>query len=85
MKEGAEFNAKIALLSIKWASESEKNHHVLLKTARKSVAAGNDMTKGIFYLCSVCGNLHYLQDPPEELCRVCGHDLSFYTEMRIVK
>ncbi len=84
-KHGSEFEAKIALLSIKWASESESNHHALLKEARRKVAAGIDMTEGELYLCSVCGNLHYLQAPPVDLCRVCGHDLSFYTLCRVEK
>jgi rubrerythrin len=82
-KHGTVFSAKIALLSIKWACESESNHHALLKEARKRVAAGRDMTEGHFYLCSVCGNLHYLEEMPKELCCVCGHDLSFYTVIRV--
>ena len=84
-KHGAVFNAKIALLSIKWASESESNHHALLKEARKRVATGHDMIEGDFYLCSVCGNLHYLAEMPKELCSVCGHDLSFYTVIQVEK
>ncbi len=84
-KHGSDFNAKIALLSIKWACESEGNHHALLKEARIIVAVGSDMTGGDFYLCTVCGNLHYLPEAPEELCRVCGHDLSFYTLIRIAQ
>lgn len=82
-KHGAEFKAKIALLSIKWACECEGGHHTLLKMARKRVASGNDLKEGTFYLCSVCGNLHYLAKPPETLCHICGHDLSFYTEIRV--
>ncbi len=80
-KHGGEFTAKIALLSIKWAAESEKNHHSLLKTAAKRMEAGRDMGTGDFYLCSVCGNLHFSIQPPVELCPVCGHDLIFYSKV----
>lgn len=81
---GREFIAKIALLSIKWALESEKNHHFLLEKAAKAVRSKNDLDNGDIYLCSVCGNLHYSADFPTELCPICGHDLSFYTKVELL-
>ena len=83
-KHGGEFVAKIALLSIKWAAESEKNHHALLLAAAKMLEAGVDMDSGDFYLCTVCGNLHFSAEPPEELCPVCGHDLMFYSKVDVL-
>lgn len=83
-KHGDVFIAKIALLSIKWAAESEKNHHALLLAAVKIVEAGGDMDSGDFYLCTVCGNLHFSAAPPEELCPVCGHDLMFYSKVEVL-
>ena len=83
-KHGAEFVAKIALLSIKWATESEKNHHALLLAAVKMMESGRDMDSGNFYLCTVCGNLHFSAQPPEELCSVCGHDLMFYSKVDVL-
>lgn len=82
-RHGSNFEAKIALLSIKWANESEEAHHALLKEALAALRAGKDMQGGDYYLCSVCGNIHYLDAPPVELCRVCGHDISFYTLVRV--
>jgi len=83
-KHGGKFIAKIALLSIKWAAESEKNHHALLLAAAKMVEAGGDMDSGEYYLCTVCGNLHFSAAPPEELCPVCGHDLMFYSKVDVL-
>ncbi len=74
---GDQFEAKIALLSIQWACETEETHYKLLKQALASVSSDGDMTHD-YYLCSVCGNIHYSQAPPEILCSICGHDLSFY-------
>lgn len=81
---GQKFIAKIALLSIRWAMESEKNHYSLLQKAAKAVSSKKDMAGGDIYLCAVCGNLHYSTDFPEELCPVCGHDLSFYSKVERV-
>lgn len=83
-KHGDNFIAKIALLSIKWAMESEKSHHALLRAAEKSLAEGKDMDSGDYYLCAVCGNLHYCAKFPEELCPVCGHDVSFYSKVDVL-
>ncbi len=83
-KHGRDFIAKIALLSIKWAMESEKNHHSLLKKAANAVSSNKDLADGDIYLCSVCGNLHYSADFPQELCPVCGHDLSFYSKVELL-
>lgn len=80
-KHGDDFIAKIALLSLKWAAESERNHHALLEVAVKLVMAGGDMEGGNFYLCNVCGNLHFATAPPRELCPVCGHDPLFYSKV----
>jgi len=86
-KHGDEFVAKIALLSIKWAAESEKNHHTLLAAAVKLMEAeggkGN-MDTGNYYLCTVCGNLLFSAQPPEDLCPVCGHDLMFYSKVDVL-
>jgi rubrerythrin len=76
---GKDFNAKIALLSIRWASESEAEHYLLLKAALVALNAGNDVRGGSYYLCSVCGNIHFSARFPEELCKVCGHDISFFS------
>jgi rubrerythrin len=83
-KHGDVFVAKIALLSIKWAAESEKNHHALLLAAVKMMEKGSDMDAGDYYLCTVCGNLHFSSLPPEELCPVCGHDLMFYSKVDVL-
>lgn len=83
-KYGNIFIAKIALLSIKWATESEKNHHSLLKEAQQSVISGTDLNDGDMYLCAVCGNVHYSSERPQQLCPVCGHDLSFYSKVEIL-
>lgn len=83
-KHGQEFVAKIALLSIKWAVESEKNHHALLQAAIKTMSAGNDMIGSSYYLCTVCGNLVFSDSTPEELCPVCGHDNVFYSKVDLL-
>lgn len=83
-KHGHEFIAKIALLSIKWAIDSEREHHSLLIAAEKAVAAGKDVVGGDYYLCAVCGNLHFSPAFPKELCSVCGHDLSFYSKVEVL-
>ena len=86
-KHGDEFVAKIALLSIKWAAESEKNHHTLLGAAVKlmEIESGKgNMDTGDYYLCTVCGNLLFSAQPPEELCPVCGHDLMFYSKVDVL-
>lgn len=76
---GKSFNAKIALLSIRWAGESEAEHYVLLKAALAALNTDSDVQGGNYYLCSVCGNIHFSAHFPEELCKVCGHDISFFT------
>lgn len=81
-KYAGNFEAKIALLSMKWAQESEANHHDLLHQALQQIKSGSDVTGGDYYLCSVCGNIHF-GAPPTELCSVCGHDISFYTRILI--
>lgn len=83
-KHGKEFIAKIALLSIKWAADSEKNHYMLLEAAANALGQGSDMNSGDFYLCRVCGNLHYSAETPEELCSVCGHDLIFFSKVDVL-
>lgn len=80
---GREFVAKIALLSITWAADSEKNHHDLLKRAISALEQGKDMDSGDFYLCRVCGNLHFSAGIPAEQCPVCGHDLHFYSKIEV--
>lgn len=80
---GNSFAAKIALLSIKWASESEAEHAELLKTALAVLKTGTDVNGGNYYLCSVCGNIHFSAHSPEELCKVCGHDISFFTRVEV--
>jgi rubrerythrin len=81
---GKEFIAKIALLSISWAADSEKSHHSLLATAIRGLENGKDMDNGSFYLCRVCGNVEYSTNEPTELCTVCGHDLHFYTKVEVL-
>lgn len=78
-KYGDRFEAKIALLSIKWANESERQHHNLLKKALDAIQAEKDVSGGEYYLCTVCGNIEFQELFPSELCSVCGHDISFYT------
>jgi len=73
------FEAKIALLSMRWACESEQEHFALLQKAFAAVESGRDLD-GEVYLCSVCGNIH-VGTAPEKLCPVCGHDLSFYRKV----
>lgn len=80
-KHGNVFSAKVALLSIRWAMESEKNHHSLLLAAKRACEAGRDMNDKGFYHCVVCGNLVYEASAPTELCVVCGHDQSFFTKV----
>lgn len=79
---GKEFTAKIALLSFKWAAEAEKEHYKLLQDGLEQFSAGRDVTGNAYYLCSVCGAIHFSPSPPEEPCEVCGHDISFYTRIR---
>lgn len=79
-KYGSRFTAKIALLSMQWAGESEEGHHNLLRQAREAVAEGTDITGGMYYVCRVCGNIEFFATPPEKECTVCGHDVSFFTE-----
>ena len=83
-KHGNSFVAKIALLSLNWASKSEKNHHLLLKAAEQRVQTQMDLDQGRIYLCAVCGNLHYSPAPPTDLCPVCGHDVSFYSQVDLL-
>ncbi len=83
-KHGREFIAKIALLSIKWAAESEKNHHELLNDAIQRVRAGEDLNAGELYLCTVCGNLHYSPRFPEGMCTICGHDPMFFSKVSVL-
>ena len=80
---GESFTAKIALLSLRWASESEAEHYALLKAALAALDAGGDVRGGGYYLCSVCGNVHFSAQIPEELCKVCGHDISFFTRVEV--
>lgn len=80
---GENFTAKIALLSIRWASESEAEHYGLLKAALAALNGGDDVGGGEYYLCSVCGNIHFSAQTPEELCKVCGHDISFFTRVEV--
>ena len=82
-KYGNQFEAKIALLSIKWAHESEVNHHKLLTAAHKAVSSESDVKGGDYYLCSVCGNIHFDVQFPTDPCEVCGHDKSFYSMIRV--
>ncbi len=83
-KHGKEFLAKIALLSIKWALESEKNHHALLAIAENNLQMGKDMEVDDLYLCTVCGNLEYFKTLPEEMCTICGHDPMFFSEVSVL-
>jgi rubrerythrin len=83
-KHGNSFTAKIALLSLKWAMEAEKNHHLLLVAAKKRLQNQQDFDEGRIYLCAVCGNLHYSPAAPTELCPVCGHDASFYSPVDLL-
>jgi len=78
---GNSFTAKIALLSLRWACESEQEHCQQLQKAYDAAREGRDLS-GEVYLCSVCGNLHLGSGAPEKLCPVCGHDLSFYTRVQ---
>lgn len=80
---GNAFTAKIAKLSIQWARDSEANHHKLLEEALQRVELGRDVEGGDYYLCSVCGNIVFSGRRPEKLCLVCGHDVSFYTPIRV--
>lgn len=78
---GKSFRAKIALLSLQWASESERGHCQLLQKAYEAAKEGRDLA-GEVYLCSVCGNLHLGAGSPDKLCPVCGHDLNFYRKVQ---
>lgn len=78
---GNSFSAKIALLSLRWACDSEREHWRLLQKAHEAAAEGRDLS-GEVYICSVCGNLHFGAGAPEKLCPVCGHDLNFYTRVQ---
>jgi len=80
---GDNFAAKIAQLSFRWASESEAEHYALLKVAHTALTAGDDVKGGDYYLCSVCGNIHFSTHTPEELCKVCGHDISFFNRIEV--
>ncbi len=80
---GDNFSSKIALLSIRWASESEAEHYALLKAALAALNEGNDVSGGEYYLCSVCGNIHFSAHIPEDLCKVCGHDISFFARVEV--
>ena len=82
---GEDFNAKIALLSMSWASESEAGHFSLLQQALEALDRGDDFGGGWFYLCAVCGNIHLASEQPEELCQVCGHDPSFFNRVQVEK
>lgn len=80
-KHGQQFEAKIGLLSLKWAQDSEEKHHTLLESALALVAGGHDVHGGDYYLCSVCGNIHFGAEAPAIPCEVCGHDILFYTRI----
>lgn len=84
-KYGSDFTAKIALLSIKWAGESEAQHFELLQEALQAVSAGRDVAGGEYYLCTVCGNIEFSKEHPQKLCGVCGHDITFYTRIQVEK
>jgi len=80
---GKDFFAKVALLSMKWAQDSEREHYALLKAARERLENGDDSNDNGYYLCRVCGNIVRSSQSPETLCPVCGHDHSFYQRISV--
>ncbi|MDJ0622651.1 MAG: ferritin family protein [Desulfocapsaceae bacterium] len=84
-KHDSNFVAKIALLSIKWAGESEAQHYELLQEALQAAVSGSDVVGGEYYLCTVCGNIEFSMEQPKKMCGVCGHDISFYTRIQVEK
>jgi rubrerythrin len=69
---------KVALLSMRWSSDVERQHAKLLKMAIGFVARGEDIPYSNFYLCRVCGNLEL--DIDRDDCKICGHDTTFFVE-----
>ena len=83
-KYGKNFIAQIALLSMRWASDAEKKHYDLLREALNLLISKKiHMNSGDYYLCTVCGNIHYSEQEPDQLCPVCGHDISFYSLIQV--
>ena len=82
---GKEFLAKVALLSMKWAQDSEREHYKLLKAAKERLEKGSDSDDGEYYLCRVCGNIVKSSQSPKTQCPICGHDHSFYQQVSIQK
>jgi len=82
-KHGHEFKAKIALLSMKWAMETEKSHHRLLMQAKEALMNQEDLDPERFYLCAACGNLEYSDSLPREVCPICKHDPQFYNRVEV--
>jgi len=71
---------KVAKLSMTWAMKVEKEHAKLLKIALKALSTGNDLALKSIFLCQVCGNM-VINDLSDNVCKVCGHDRQFFTEM----
>jgi len=70
---------KVAELSFEWAQKVEVTHAEALKLAKIALEAGHDLDLETIFICRVCGNL--ILTPPEKICPVCGHDLSFYMKI----
>ena len=56
-----------------------------MREALEQVQKGNDISGGDYYLCRVCGTVHYFSEPPKDVCEVCGHDIAFYLRVRVEK
>ena len=66
-------NEKDALLSLKWAFESEKTHAELFKKAKELVDSGKDLDDQPIYVCEVCG--YTVMGEAPDRCPVCGAPL----------
>jgi vacuolar iron transporter family protein len=73
---------RVAMLSMKWAMDVEKNHSKLLKLALKAVKKGEDFDLLNLFVCQICGNIEVSSTQPESYCPVCGHDSSFYKPVK---
>jgi rubrerythrin len=67
----AEFQGEAgAVRSTHYALEAEKIHAVMYKDAKKTVAAGGDLSLDTVYICPICG--YTVEGEPPEFCPVCG-------------
>jgi thiol peroxidase len=66
----AEEDRHRAKVMFNYAAKAEQGHAVLYQRALEAVSRGQDLPRGDFYLCPVCGHIEY--GKPSVKCPICG-------------